>query len=68
VTCKDGRGGPAERSLFARSEMSAAMPAFQATKRRGAGIGDVIPTCGIAYTPLFRRFHCPGLRGVRAQS
>jgi hypothetical protein len=42
VTCKDGRGGPAECSLFARSEMWAAVPAFQATKRRSAGIGGVI--------------------------
>ena len=33
VTCKGGRGGPAQRSLFARSEMSATMPAFQATER-----------------------------------
>jgi hypothetical protein len=43
VACKDGRGGPAERWLFARSEMSGAMPAFQVTNRRGAGIGGVIP-------------------------
>jgi hypothetical protein len=67
VTCKDGRGEPAERSLFARSEMSAAMPVFQATI--GAGIGGVIPPdlWNHYQAPLFPRFHCPGLRGVFAQ-
>ena len=43
MACKDGRGGPGEGSLFTRSEMSGAMPALQVTKRRGAGIGGVIP-------------------------
>jgi hypothetical protein len=36
-------GRPADRSLFARSECRLAMPALQATKRRGAGIGGVVP-------------------------
>ena len=68
VACKDGRGGPMEGSLFARSEMSGAMPAFQVTKRRDAGIGggiprpeESLPRAPDPAVPL------PGLWGVFAQ-
>jgi hypothetical protein len=42
-TCRDGRGRPAECSLIDRGEISAAISAYQTTKRRVAGIGGVIP-------------------------